>query len=252
MRKLIDVLRGRKALWPATVGAAVVGLLLAMPGSALAYPSSASGTINTAGTALNVRSGPGTGYVAWRTVADGASVTLLCQTHGESVTGTYGTTTLWDFLSNGGMVSDAYVNTGSDGQVVNSCTYVGAEPSSKTNPRAPNGAINWAFDRYRSTAYENLCLAFTAQAYGWGGSGWNTAEIGGDWETSHGYMHTSGIPPRGALVWYHNSSGTGHVAISLGEGKVIGTSVSGAVGVAGYLDHGMYRGWSVAYYPAAW
>jgi hypothetical protein len=39
------------------------------------------------------------------------------------------------------------------------------------------------------------------------------------------------------LVWYHNSAGTGNVAISLGQGKVIGTSVSGAVGVAGYLDH---------------
>jgi uncharacterized protein YraI len=252
MRKFIDVVRGRPTRWSVAVAAAVTGLLVTLPGVAQAYPSSHSGTINTAGGLLNVRSGPSSSYDAWRTLADGASVTLLCQTHGESVTGTYGTTTLWDFLSIGGMVSDAYVNTGSDGQVVNSCTYVGAEPSSKTNPRSPNGAINWAFQRYRSTAYENLCLAFTAQAYGWGGSGWNTAEIGGDWETSHGYMHTSGIPPRGALVWYHNSSGTGHVAISLGEGKVIGTSVAGAVGVAGYLDHGMYRGWSVAYYPAAW
>ncbi|ASW53613.1 hypothetical protein [Plantactinospora sp. KBS50] len=228
------------------------GLVATVPGTALAYASSASGTISTAGAALNVRSGPSTSRTAWRTVANGASVTLLCQTTGESVSGTYGTTKLWDMLGNGGMVSDAYVYTGSDGQVVNSCSYVGAEPSSKTNPRATEGAISWAFARYHSTAYENLCLAFVAQAYGWGGSGWNTAEIGGDWESSHGYLKTSGIPPRGALVWYHNSSGTGHVAISLGEGKVVGTSVSGSVGVAGYLDHGSYRGWSVAYLPAAW
>jgi uncharacterized protein YraI len=252
MQKLIDTLKRRPVQWAATVAAAILGVLITMPGIAQAYASSATGTINTAGTALNVRSGPGTGYDAWRTVADGASVTLLCQTTGSSVTGTYGTSTLWDFLSNGGMVSDTYVNTGSDGQIVNSCVYVGAEPSSKTNPRSANGAIDWAFQRYGSSSYENLCLAFTAQAYGWGGSGWNTAEIGGDWESSHGYLNTSGIPPRGALVWYHNSAGTGHVAISLGEGKVIGTSVGGAVGVAGYLDHGSYRGWSVAYYPAAW
>ncbi|WP_344614386.1 hypothetical protein [Dactylosporangium salmoneum] len=234
------------------VAAAVVAGAVAVPGTSLAAAASATGTVKTAGAALTVRSGPGTGYTGWRTIANGASVTLLCQTSGESVTGTYGTTKLWDLLSNGGMVSDAYIYTGSDGQVVNSCAYVGAEPSSKTNPRAAEGAINWEFQHYGSSAYENLCLAFAAQAYGWGGSGWNTAEIGGDWESSHGYLNTTGIPPRGALVWYHNSTGDGHVAISLGEGKVIGTSVAGHVGVAGYLDHGMYRGWSVAYLPAAW
>ncbi|WP_426503400.1 hypothetical protein ACPPVO_37985 [Dactylosporangium sp. McL0621] len=233
--------------------AAVVGLVVAVvPGTASAAAASAPGTVNTAGSPLTVRSGPGTSYDSWRTVADGAGVTLLCQTSGESVTGTYGTTKLWDLLSNGGMVSDAYIYTGSDGQVVNNCTYVGDEPASKKNPRAANGAINWAFQRYGSSAYENMCLSFVAQAYGWGGSGWNTAEIGGDWESSHGYLHTTGIPPRGALTWYHNSTGQGHVAISLGEGKVVSTSVSGQVGVAGYTDHGMYRGWSVAYLPAAW
>ncbi|MFG2167216.1 hypothetical protein [Micromonospora chersina] len=250
MWKIVDVSRGPAAA--VTAAALSVVLIGAVPGTAYAYADSATGTVNTSGTALSVRSGPGTGYAAWRTVSDGSTVTLLCQTNGQSVTGTYGTTTLWDLLSNGGMVSDAYVHTGSDGQVVNSCAYVGDEPSSKTNPRSANGAIDWAFQRYRSTAYENLCLAFVAQAYGWGGSGWNTAEIGGDWESSHGYLNSSGIPPRGALVWYHNAVGTGHVAISLGEGKVIGTSVGGGVGVAGYLDHGSYRGWSVAYLPAAW
>jgi uncharacterized protein YraI len=250
MRALTDTLKKRPVQWTATVAAAVLGLLITMPGVAQAYASSATGTINTAGTALNVRSGPSTSYTAWRTVADGATVTLLCQTNGESVTGTYGTTTLWDFLSNGGMVSDAYVNTGSDGQIVNSCTYVGAPP--RSNPRGTNAAINWAFGQYGSTSYEGWCLKFTAQAYGWSGAGWNTAEDGGDYMVAHGYMHTSGIPPRGALVWYHNSAGSGHVVISLGEGKIIGTSVGGRVGVADYLYHSSYRGWSVAYYPSGW
>jgi uncharacterized protein YraI len=250
MQAITDTLKKRPVKWAGTVAAAVLGLIITMPGVAQAYVSSATGTVNTAGSPLNVRSGPSSNYDAWRTVADGSTVTILCQQQGQSVTGTYGTTTLWDFLSNGGMVSDAYIYTGSDGQLVNTCTYVGAPP--RANPRSANGAIDWAFARYRSTAYENLCLAFTAQAYGWGGSGWNTAEIGGDYMVSHGYMNTSGNPPRGALVWYHNSAGTGHVAISLGEGKVIGTSVSGGVGVAGYLDHGSYRGWSVAYYPYGW
>jgi hypothetical protein len=53
-------------------------------------------------------------------VDDGAQVTIKCQTHGTSVTGTYGTTTLWDFIGTG-YVSDAYVSTGSDGQVAPTC-----------------------------------------------------------------------------------------------------------------------------------
>jgi uncharacterized protein YraI len=209
----------------------------------------ASGTVNTAGTALTVRAAPGTSFDAWDTVADGASVTILCQTTGTSVSGTYGTSNIWDMLSRGGFVSDAYVYTGSDGRVAPDCTYAAAPP--RANPSGANAAISYEFARLGSTAEEGWCMRFQAQAYGWSASGWSTAEVGGDWETSHGYMHTSGIPPRGALVWYHNSSGTGHVVVSLGEGKIIGSSVNGQVGVADYLYRTGYRGWSVAYFPAA-
>jgi murein DD-endopeptidase MepM/ murein hydrolase activator NlpD len=74
-----------------------------------------SGTVNTAGTALTVRSGPGTGYAAVGTVADGATVTIYCQTTGTTVTGTYGTSNIWDRIGTGRFVSDAYVYTGYDG-----------------------------------------------------------------------------------------------------------------------------------------
>ena len=40
--------------------------------------------------------------------------------HGSQVTGTFGTTTLWDNIGTG-YISDAYVNTGSDGQVAPNC-----------------------------------------------------------------------------------------------------------------------------------
>lgn len=79
-----------------------------------------TGTVNTSGISLTVRSGPGTGFSSVGSVADGAKVTITCQKHGTSVTGTYGTTTLWDFIGNG-YVSDAYVSTGSDGQVAPTC-----------------------------------------------------------------------------------------------------------------------------------
>jgi uncharacterized protein YraI len=237
--------RGRFGRWAIVGTAAVTAFLMGTAGTALA----ATGTVNTAGLPLTVRASPGTGYDAWSSVADGATVTILCQTPGSSVTGTYGTSTIWDMLANGGFVSDAYVYTGADGYVEHHCIYSADPP--RANPRGSNSAISWEFARLGSTAYEGLCLAFQAQAFGWAYSGFSTAEAAGDWMANHGYLHTSGIPPRGALVWYHNSEGTGHVVVSLGEGKIIGTSVSGHVGVAGYLYHSSYRGWTVPYFPAA-
>ena len=40
---------------------------------------------------------------------------------GEKIRGTERTTNLWDELTSGAYVSDAYVNTGSDGQVAPTC-----------------------------------------------------------------------------------------------------------------------------------
>ncbi|MEJ3744630.1 peptidoglycan DD-metalloendopeptidase family protein [Actinomycetes bacterium KLBMP 9797] len=75
----------------------------------------AGGTVNTAGAALTVRAGPGTGYGAVGTVADGAAVSIYCQTTGTSVTGTYGTSNIWERIGTGRFIADAYVNTGYDG-----------------------------------------------------------------------------------------------------------------------------------------
>jgi Peptidase family M23 len=74
-------------------------------------------TVNTAGDPLTVRSGPGTGYAAVGSVADGQTVLISCQTSGSVVTGTYGTSSIWDRIGSGRYVSDAYVYTGYDGYV---------------------------------------------------------------------------------------------------------------------------------------
>ncbi|MFF4059052.1 SH3 domain-containing protein [Streptomyces sp. NPDC001668] len=71
---------------------------------------------------LNVRSGPGTSYGIIRVLPEGAKVPIYCQTPGTSVTGPYGTSNIWDNISNGEYVSDAYVNTGSDGYVADRCS----------------------------------------------------------------------------------------------------------------------------------
>ncbi|GGJ46077.1 SH3 domain-containing protein [Streptomyces brasiliensis] len=73
------------------------------------------------GVRLNVRSGPGTTYGIVRVLPEGARVPIFCQTTGTTVTGPYGTSKIWDNIDNGEYVSDAYVYTGSDGNVASPC-----------------------------------------------------------------------------------------------------------------------------------
>ncbi len=74
------------------------------------------------GVRLNVRSGPGTNYTIVRILAEGAKVPIFCQSPGTTITGPYGTSNIWDNIDNGEYVSDAYVNTGSDGYIRPRCS----------------------------------------------------------------------------------------------------------------------------------
>lgn len=78
------------------------------------------GRVNTAGAPLTVRSGASSTTNDVGSVGDGASVTITCQMHGETIRGSYGTSSLWDRIG-GGYIADAYVSTGSDGQVAPTC-----------------------------------------------------------------------------------------------------------------------------------
>jgi len=79
-----------------------------------------SGRVNTHGSPLTVRAGASTSTTAVDSVPDGAFITIRCQTRGQAVSGTYGTSTLWDRIGSG-YVTDSYVSTGSDGQVAHTC-----------------------------------------------------------------------------------------------------------------------------------
>jgi LasA protease len=80
------------------------------------------GVVDTnGGTTLNKRTGPGTSYPAAGTVTDGATVTVSCSANGSSHTGRWGTTSLWNRLSDGTWVSDAFLWTGSAGTVSGWC-----------------------------------------------------------------------------------------------------------------------------------
>ncbi|HEX6970108.1 MAG TPA: peptidoglycan DD-metalloendopeptidase family protein [Micromonosporaceae bacterium] len=70
---------------------------------------------------VNKRSGPGTGYAIVGSVADGSVVTVSCSAYGTSHTGRYGTTNLWNRLTDGTWVSDAYLWTGMSGPINGWC-----------------------------------------------------------------------------------------------------------------------------------
>ncbi|MGW7262862.1 SH3 domain-containing protein [Streptomyces sp. NPDC054842] len=73
------------------------------------------------GRTVNVRSGPGTSYRIVRVLPEGSKVAIFCQRPGETISGPYGTTNIWDNIASGEYVSDAYVRTGSDGYVAPRC-----------------------------------------------------------------------------------------------------------------------------------
>ena len=73
------------------------------------------------GGVLNKRSGPGTTYPIVGTVTDGTVVTIACSANGTSHTGRWGTTSLWNRLSDGSWVSDAYLYTGSNNPINGWC-----------------------------------------------------------------------------------------------------------------------------------
>ncbi|MFH8787766.1 SH3 domain-containing protein [Streptomyces roseoverticillatus] len=74
------------------------------------------------GQQINVRRGPNTGSQIVRVLPEDSRVAIRCQTRGETITGPYGTTDIWDSIAPGQYVSDAYVKTGSDGFVTIRCS----------------------------------------------------------------------------------------------------------------------------------
>jgi len=83
-----------------------------------------TGVVTTGdGSVLHLRSGPSTSDPVVGSLAEGTVVAIICQTHGESVYSDVWevSTDLWDQLGPGEFVTDAYVDTGSHGQVAPDC-----------------------------------------------------------------------------------------------------------------------------------
>jgi len=106
-------------------GTALHGSTLRSPGQTL-YNYGAlgftQGIIDSfGGTTVNKRTGPGTNYALAGSVADGTTVNVSCSKNGTSHTGRWGTTSLWNRLSDGTWVTDAFMWTGLAGPVNGTC-----------------------------------------------------------------------------------------------------------------------------------
>ncbi len=90
---------------------------------------------------LTMRSGPYLASAAVGCIAQAASFTIDCTARGDSVTGPYGATNLWDHTSDSGAsgyVSDAYVYTGTANAVAGACAPTVAPPQINQGS-LPNG-----------------------------------------------------------------------------------------------------------------
>jgi hypothetical protein len=136
-------------------------------------------------------------------------------------------------------------------------TPVSAEPTSAaaTVPELPKAAsmqahstkIDAAIDRFESkigsSQYEDYCERAVENAFGTQGhyasaiEDWHSQQQHSDWQHA----------PKGAMVFYDTSS-DGHVALSLGDGRVVSSSAHHQVGIVpvGFFQHPL--GWAYAPY----
>ncbi len=217
--------------------AATASLLVSGFGvSMTAANASAGGTVNTSGPSLTVRSTPHVSGTGVGSVADGASITIDCQTYGDTVSGTYGTTNIWDHIpAKGGYVSDTYVYTGSDTLIAPLCGGTPTQSCSTSGLGDPNtcaGAVSWA-KSHETTSYHSdyagRCDHVVALAYGWSASGSTSARS--HWlaiPSSYKHAGDSNVPAGGLAFFSGGSSGYGHVMLSIGGGNFVSNDIHGS------------------------
>ena len=177
----------------------------------------ATGTVNSHGTPLSKRSGPGTGYPVVGSVPDGTAVTIICQTPGTTETGDFGPTSLWDRLADNTYVSDAFINTGTNNMVAPPCT---PQPGGTIEQRLDRFVSDWngkylnyddsvpdqCFSVANAWAKQYLGLhdftgEFAAGIIGQGGSDFTRIDYG-----------LGKYPPPGAIVVFHECPAQGITA----------------------------------------
>jgi uncharacterized protein YraI len=126
--------------------------------------AAASGTIDTDGRPVNVRSGSDTSYGIVASLADGRPVTIYCVKRGETVNGVYGASTWWDKIDDDAeqYVADALVYTGTFDPVAPLCD-VGSSAHVINPDNYPYASWNWDTPDGNSY-YARECVSFVAWA----------------------------------------------------------------------------------------
>jgi hypothetical protein len=83
--------------------------------------SGPTGVVSTAGDPVNVRASASTTAAVKGLAANYAKVPVECYVRGDTVTGKFGTSNIWDRIGPGHYVSDTYLQTGSDDPVAPLC-----------------------------------------------------------------------------------------------------------------------------------
>ncbi|HEV7974569.1 hypothetical protein [Amycolatopsis sp.] len=83
--------------------------------------SGPTGVVTTAGDPMNVRASASTTAAVKGLAANYAKVNIECYVEGETVTGRFGTSNIWDKIGEGHYISDTYLQTGSDLPVAPKC-----------------------------------------------------------------------------------------------------------------------------------
>lgn len=165
----------------------------------------------------NLRAGPGTGYAITGSRDGNVSVTITCTSRGESVSGHYGTSRVWDKLANGSWITDTNVYTGTDGPAARPCIRNDYPYASSST----SGVDAWNF-------YNRQCTSFAAHRINWNGTrtgqtftNWYLGEHFGDAHLWDDAARASGValyakPAVGRIAqWNRNvggAGGFGHVA----------------------------------------
>jgi hypothetical protein len=124
------------------------------------------------------------------------------------------------------------------------------------NPRSAAAAVRWARNMAGDGGWYNLCLNFTAQAYGWDHAGTQYA-IDHWLFTPNSMRHfRQRNAPAGALMFWDTGKRPGHVAISLGDGYVASNDINtpGRISIvpSWTIDekwNARYLGWTAPYFP---
>jgi hypothetical protein len=173
------------------------------------------------------------GVAAWSSNTRGSHARLVMQGDGNLVM--YSDGGVLFATGTNGSGSNRLVMQGDGNLVLYGGSYIWA--SKNTSERA----IQWFYDHMGWTSYEGKCELAVENAFGTSG---RYATARANWNArTHNYPYTRA--PRGSLVFY-NTSSAGHVAISLGNGKVASTSAGGRIGTPSISYFQNPLGWSWA------